>query len=166
MTASVYTHMLGITSSQVFLCVSASYWALSFCLTPAWTDWLSNTAKKEDRLCYSQSTDTVLDPEKQAEFCLSGLLISPGDKVCTTSICGNKCYVAHLSDITAFSLTVSVPFACLCELIALQGGTIRTKSCWESHGRSWSRYKINMPHSMISGHCWIKHTFLTPCMHQ
>lgn len=117
MRPNVYTHMLCITSPPACLCVSASHRAL-------WTDWLIKAAKTEDGLHCWQSTDTVLDPEKEADSPLRGpLIISPADPVCMTSICDNKCFVHRLSDIIAFCcLALCVRCLSLSGPVGLQGG--------------------------------------------
>lgn len=146
MRPNVYTHLLLITS--LLLCVPMFLPLIELSqisLAPAWTGWLINAAKTEDGLHCSQSTDTVLDPEKEARCPLSGPLISPGDRVRMTPICDNKCFVPRLSDIAAFC------WLSICGLVGLLGyccsclWTVRA-SWWGGSHSSFLRRNLMKTH--------------------
>ncbi|KAG7230569.1 hypothetical protein INR49_025286 [Caranx melampygus] len=73
MRPGVYTYMLCITSSPVCLHVSASHHAPSDQLKTARAGCFMKAAKTGEGSHRSQSTDTVLDPEKRADFPVSCL---------------------------------------------------------------------------------------------
>lgn len=127
MRPNVYAHMLCITSPPVRLHVSASH-QLNSCLNrlaDKSCQEMASTARKAHAPFWIQKKKPTLPS--------AGPLISPGDPVCMTSICDNKCFGPRVCDITAFCwLSLCARCLPLCGVVGLQGRWTETLLLWDS----------------------------------